>query len=55
MKTLKIVIEKSSDSFGAYAQDVNGIYGAGGGGKEDVVVVFVFVFVVVVVVGGGGG
>ena len=28
MKTLKIVIEKSSDSFGAYAQDVNGIYGA---------------------------
>ena len=29
MKTLKIVIEKSSDSFGAYAQDVNGIYGAG--------------------------
>ena len=29
MKTLKIVIEKSSDSFGAYAEDVNGIYGAG--------------------------
>ena len=29
MKILKIVIEKSSDSFGAYAQDVNGIYGAG--------------------------
>lgn len=29
MKTLKIVIEKSSDSFGAYALDVEGIYGAG--------------------------
>lgn len=29
MKILKIIIEKSSDSFGAYAQDVNGIYGAG--------------------------
>lgn len=29
MKTLKIVIEKSSDSFGAYAHEVNGIYGAG--------------------------
>lgn len=29
MKTLKIVIEKSNDSYGAYAENVNGIYGAG--------------------------
>ena len=29
MKTIKIIIEKSSDSFGAYAENVEGIYGAG--------------------------
>lgn len=29
MKTIKIIIEKSSDSYGAYAQNVPGIYGAG--------------------------
>lgn len=29
MKTLKIVIEKSKDSYGAYAENINGIYGAG--------------------------
>lgn len=29
MKTIKIVIEKSADSYGAYAENVNGIYGAG--------------------------
>lgn len=34
MKTIKIIIEKSSDSFGAYAQNVNGIFGAGDTVKE---------------------
>lgn len=29
MKKLKIVIEKSSDSYGAYAENVSGIFGAG--------------------------
>lgn len=29
MKKLKIVIEKSSDSYGAYAENAKGIYGAG--------------------------
>jgi len=29
MKTIKIIIEKSSDSYGAYAENVVGIYGAG--------------------------
>lgn len=29
MKTIQIVIEKSSDSYGAYAENVQGIYGAG--------------------------
>lgn len=29
METIKIIIEKSSDSYGAYAVNVNGIYGAG--------------------------
>lgn len=29
MKEIKIVIEKSSDSYGAYAENVSGIYGAG--------------------------
>ncbi len=29
METIKIVIEASSDSFGAYAEKVEGIYGAG--------------------------
>lgn len=29
MKTIKIIIEKSSDSYGAYAENVEGIYGAG--------------------------
>jgi len=29
METLKIIIEKSSDSFGAYAENIEGIYGAG--------------------------
>ena len=29
MKTIRIVIEKSSDSYGAYAENVPGIYGAG--------------------------
>lgn len=34
MKTIKIIIEKSSDSFGAYAENVTGIYGAGDTVKE---------------------
>ncbi len=34
MKTIKVIIEKSSDSFGAYAENVNGIYGAGNTVKE---------------------
>ena len=29
MKTIKIIVEKSSDSYGAYAENVDGIYGAG--------------------------
>lgn len=29
MKKIKIIIEKSSDSYGAYAENLNGIYGAG--------------------------
>lgn len=29
MKNLKIIIEKSSDSYGAYAENIKGIYGAG--------------------------
>ncbi len=29
MKTIQIIIEKSADSFGAYAENVEGIYGAG--------------------------
>ena len=29
MNTLKIIVEKSSDSFGAYAENIEGIYGAG--------------------------
>lgn len=29
MKTIKIIIEKSIDSYGAYAENVEGIYGAG--------------------------
>lgn len=29
METIKIIIEKSSDSFGTYAKNVEGIYGAG--------------------------
>lgn len=29
MKTIQIVIEKSADSYGAYAENVPGIYGAG--------------------------
>jgi hypothetical protein len=29
MKQIKIIIEKSSDSFGAYSENVSGIYGAG--------------------------
>lgn len=34
MKTIKIIIEKSSDSYGAYAENVEGIYGAGDTLKE---------------------
>lgn len=34
MNTIKIIIEKSSDSYGAYAENVNGIYGAGNTLKE---------------------
>lgn len=34
MKTIRIIIEKSSDSFGAYAKNINGIYGAGDTVKE---------------------
>lgn len=29
MKILKIIIEKSGDSYGAFAENINGIYGAG--------------------------
>ncbi|MCO5230525.1 MAG: hypothetical protein M9958_05140 [Chitinophagales bacterium] len=29
MNTIKIIIERSSDSYGAYAENINGIYGAG--------------------------
>lgn len=29
MKEIKIIIEKSSDSFGAYSENVSGIFGAG--------------------------
>lgn len=29
MKKIKIIIEKSADSYGAYAENVSGIYGAG--------------------------
>ena len=29
MKTLKIIIERSADMFGAYAENVEGIYGGG--------------------------
>ena len=29
MKKIKIIIEKSSDSYGAYSENVSGIYGAG--------------------------
>lgn len=29
MKEIKIIIEKSSDSYGAYSENVQGIYGAG--------------------------
>jgi len=29
MKTINITIEKSADSYGAYAENVDGIYGAG--------------------------
>ncbi len=34
MKEIKIVIEKSSDSYGAYSENVSGIYGAGDTVKE---------------------
>ena len=34
METIKIIIEKSSDSFGAYAENVEGIYGAGDTAQE---------------------
>lgn len=34
MKIIKIIIEKSSDSYGAYAENVNGIYGAGDSAEE---------------------
>jgi predicted RNase H-like HicB family nuclease len=34
MKTIKIIIEKSSDSYGAYAENVAGIYGAGDSAEE---------------------
>ncbi|UOX35327.1 type II toxin-antitoxin system HicB family antitoxin [Flavobacterium sediminilitoris] len=34
MKEIKIIIEKSSDSFGAYAENVSGIYGAGDTAEE---------------------
>ncbi|MGG7035167.1 MAG: type II toxin-antitoxin system HicB family antitoxin [Flavobacterium sp.] len=29
MKEIKIIIEKSTDSFGAYSENIQGIYGAG--------------------------
>ena len=29
MNTLRIIIEKSADSYGAYAESIDGIYGAG--------------------------
>ena len=34
MKTIQIIIEKSADSYGAYAENVPGIYGAGDTVKE---------------------
>ena len=34
MKTIKIIIEKSSDSYGAYAENIDGIYGAGDTAEE---------------------
>jgi hypothetical protein len=34
MKEIKIIIEKSSDSFGAYSENVSGIYGAGDTAEE---------------------
>jgi hypothetical protein len=34
MKILKIVIERSSDMFGAYAENANGIYGTGDNVQE---------------------
>lgn len=34
MKEIKIIIEKSSDSFGAYSENVPGIFGAGDTAKE---------------------
>lgn len=34
MKEIKIIIEKSADSYGAYAENVPGIYGAGDTVKE---------------------
>ena len=34
MQTIQIVIEKSADSYGAYAENVPGIYGAGNTVKE---------------------
>jgi len=34
MKEIKIIIEKSSDSFGAYSENVQGIYGAGDTAEE---------------------
>lgn len=34
MKTIKIIIEKSSDSYGAYAENVTGIYGAGDSAED---------------------
>lgn len=34
MKEIKVIIEKSSDSYGAYAENVPGIYGAGDTAEE---------------------
>jgi len=34
MKEIKVIIEKSSDSFGAYSENVSGIYGAGDTAEE---------------------
>nr|WP_315245125.1 type II toxin-antitoxin system HicB family antitoxin [uncultured Flavobacterium sp.] len=34
MKEIKIIIEKSSDSFGAYSENVPGIFGAGDTAEE---------------------